>query len=104
MAASKAATRKDQDKPEPTEKTVTVRGIKVTVKTKVLGDVRVTAAMNEAHSGRNPFALHDVFKKVFGDEKYDEIVLAIEDEDGISSFEDMNKFFNDVLKKVAPNS
>lgn len=106
MAATKNTSkseRKDLDKPEPKTKTVTVRGVKVTVNPRVMSDVRVTSAMNEAQSGRNPFAIHDAFRRVFG-EAYDEVVELIEDEDGIASFEDMNNFFVDVMKKVAPNS
>lgn len=104
MAATKEAARKDQDKPEPTEKTVTVQGMKVTISTNAMKSLGAFEAMDDFKSGRNPFAIVAVYKEVFGLKQYAAIKEHLEEKHGTVEVLHMEEFFTAALKKVSPNS
>lgn len=105
MAASKDITRKNADSPEPTERNVTVEGLKLTLSTKAMKRLDVVEALNDINSGRNEFAIIDVFRSVFGEEQYAVIKDHLRGKHGDDlDIEQMSKFFKAALKKASPNS
>ncbi|MGP5484366.1 hypothetical protein ACTXMZ_15425 [Brachybacterium alimentarium] len=102
--ASKTA-RKDADTPEVSERTVTVQGLKVTVSTDAMTRLDVVEALDDVNSERNPFAIVQVFRIVFGEEQYADVKKHLEEkEDGPVGIRAMRTFFESTLKKVNPNS
>lgn len=101
--ASKTA-RKDADTPEVSERTVTVQGLKVTVATDVMARLDVVEALNDVNSERNPFAIVEVFRIVFGEEQYATIKEHLEERQSPVDIRAMRTFFESTLKKVNPNS
>lgn len=104
MAAPKNTTRKDADKPEPEERTVTVQGLKITISTSAMKSLDVVEALNDVNAGHNEFAIIDVFKNVFGVEQYQKIKDHLGKKHDVVDLEHMSDFFRDALKKAAPNS
>ena len=85
--------------------TVEVDGLEVTISPRALRDVRVTRSLREVTSGRDEFAIHDIFDRVFG-EQQEKIFEHLEekDEDGVADIAELVQFFKKALKAANPNS